>query len=128
MYIEIIIDARRFRIDDSPQLAHISVLDVHAEVAKRRIPVFVGIARVDEIRYRVIGGVVTTLFCAIQSLLTSDRRQMWFNILSYSVIASVEKRKPGFTFRNNYPTRVQFPERRAHFTFIYASDDRDYRK
>lgn len=59
---------------NSPHLAHIPVFDVHTEITKGRVPVLVRVARVDEIRYGVISGVVATLFCAIQSLLTSDLR------------------------------------------------------
>lgn len=55
-------------IAHSPQLTHISVLDVHAEVAKRRVPVFVGIVGIDEIRHGIVGGIVATLFCANSKL------------------------------------------------------------
>lgn len=62
----------RTKRNRSPYLAHVPVFDVHAEVAERRIPVFVWIAGVNEIRHGIVGGIVAALFCANQSLLTSS--------------------------------------------------------
>jgi len=99
-----------------PQLTHISVLDIHTEITKRRVPIFIRVAWVDKIWYGVIGGVMATLFCnKYTNLLSWSRlfKRCWFKmhcidmekerVLRFEIIIGIQ-----MIFRENFRILMTF--------------------